>query len=135
MILCKSILIGQLQNNKIKISKTRNDLVKNNALIEWIRTIAVARILMPKSYIRLSAGRKIYHIPIKHLLLWLVQTLYFLVTNAERLIIQDTPSGTIYTFRFKTRNITTCGKTLVINAIINEARARNVHPIITGAII
>ena len=27
-------------------------------VIEWIRTIAVARILMPKSYIRLSAGRE-----------------------------------------------------------------------------
>jgi biotin synthase len=25
---------------------------------EWIRTIAVARILMPNSYIRLSAGRE-----------------------------------------------------------------------------
>ena len=25
---------------------------------EWIRTIAVARIIMPKSYIRLSAGRE-----------------------------------------------------------------------------
>lgn len=27
-------------------------------VIEWIRTIAVARIIMPKSYIRLSAGRE-----------------------------------------------------------------------------
>ncbi len=27
-------------------------------VIEWIRTIATARILMPKSYIRLSAGRE-----------------------------------------------------------------------------
>jgi len=27
-------------------------------VIEWIRTIAVARLLMPKSYIRLSAGRE-----------------------------------------------------------------------------
>lgn len=27
-------------------------------IIEWIRTIAVARIIMPKSYIRLSAGRE-----------------------------------------------------------------------------
>ncbi len=28
------------------------------SVIEWVRTIAVARILMPKSYIRLSAGRE-----------------------------------------------------------------------------
>ena len=27
-------------------------------MTEWIRTIAVARIIMPKSYIRLSAGRE-----------------------------------------------------------------------------
>ncbi len=27
-------------------------------VVEWIRTIAVARILMPKSYVRLSAGRE-----------------------------------------------------------------------------
>lgn len=27
-------------------------------VIDWIRTIAVARIIMPKSYIRLSAGRE-----------------------------------------------------------------------------
>ena len=27
-------------------------------VIEWIRTIAVARIIMPHSYIRLSAGRE-----------------------------------------------------------------------------
>ncbi|MCA4279029.1 hypothetical protein LDY03_18960, partial [Acinetobacter baumannii] len=26
--------------------------------MEWIRTIAVARIIMPHSYIRLSAGRE-----------------------------------------------------------------------------
>jgi biotin synthase len=28
------------------------------SVIEWVRTIAVARILMPKSYVRLSAGRE-----------------------------------------------------------------------------
>ena len=27
-------------------------------MIEWVRTIATARILMPRSYIRLSAGRE-----------------------------------------------------------------------------
>jgi biotin synthase len=28
------------------------------SVIEWVRTIAVARILMPKGYVRLSAGRE-----------------------------------------------------------------------------
>lgn len=49
-------------------------------VIDWIRTIAVARIIMPKSYIRLSAGR-ISLTLIRHWHLWLELTHYFQVIN------------------------------------------------------
>ena len=45
-------------NNLIKVSGTPLDNVEAIDDFEFIRTIAVARITMPKSYVRLSAGRE-----------------------------------------------------------------------------
>lgn len=45
-------------NMLVPIEGTPMAEVEKLDVIEWIRTIAVARILMPKSYIRLSAGRE-----------------------------------------------------------------------------
>lgn len=45
-------------NMLVPIEGTPMADVEKLDVIEWIRTIAVARILMPKSYIRLSAGRE-----------------------------------------------------------------------------
>ena len=44
-------------NMLVPIEGTPMADVEKLDVIEWIRTIAVARLLMPKSYIRLSAGR------------------------------------------------------------------------------
>jgi len=45
-------------NMLVPIEGTSMADVEKLDMIEWIRTIAVARLLMPKSYIRLSAGRE-----------------------------------------------------------------------------
>ena len=45
-------------NMLVPIEGTPLAEVEKLDVIEWIRTIAVARIIMPKSYIRLSAGRE-----------------------------------------------------------------------------
>jgi len=45
-------------NNLIKVSGTPLDDVEPIDDFEFIRTIAVARITMPESYVRLSAGRE-----------------------------------------------------------------------------
>ena len=45
-------------NMLVPIEGTPLENVEKLDVIEWIRTIAVARIIMPKSYIRLSAGRE-----------------------------------------------------------------------------
>ena len=45
-------------NMLVPIEGTPMADVEKLVVIEWIRTIAVARLLMPKSYIRLSAGRE-----------------------------------------------------------------------------
>ena len=45
-------------NMLVPIAGTPLEHVKKLDVIEWVRTIAVARIIMPKSYIRLSAGRE-----------------------------------------------------------------------------
>ena len=45
-------------NMLVPIEGTPMADVEKLDIIEWIRTIAVARLLMPKSYIRLSAGRE-----------------------------------------------------------------------------
>lgn len=45
-------------NMLVPIEGTPMADVEELDVIEWIRTIAVARLLMPKSYIRLSAGRE-----------------------------------------------------------------------------
>ncbi|MFC3120733.1 biotin synthase BioB [Agaribacter flavus] len=45
-------------NMLVKVEGTPLDKVKDLEPFEFIRTIAVARILMPKSYVRLSAGRE-----------------------------------------------------------------------------
>ncbi|MEQ8195212.1 MAG: biotin synthase BioB, partial [Rhodospirillales bacterium] len=45
-------------NMLVAISGTPLDHVKPLEALDWVRTIAVARILMPKSYVRLSAGRE-----------------------------------------------------------------------------
>ena len=45
-------------NMLVPIEGTPTADVEKLDVIEWIRTIAVARLLMPKSYIRLSAGRE-----------------------------------------------------------------------------
>lgn len=45
-------------NMLVPIEGTPMADVEKLDMIEWIRTIAVARLLMPKSYIRLSAGRE-----------------------------------------------------------------------------
>ncbi|MCH7393975.1 biotin synthase BioB [Acinetobacter dispersus] len=45
-------------NMLVPIEGTPLAQVEKLDVIEWIRTIAVARLLMPKSYIRLSAGRE-----------------------------------------------------------------------------
>ncbi|RDC51514.1 biotin synthase BioB [Acinetobacter sp. RIT592] len=45
-------------NMLVPIEGTPMADVEKLDVIEWIRTIAVARLLMPKSYIRLSAGRE-----------------------------------------------------------------------------
>ncbi|WP_273778967.1 biotin synthase BioB [Acinetobacter sp. GSS19] len=45
-------------NMLVPIEGTPMQDVEKLDVIEWIRTIAVARIIMPKSYIRLSAGRE-----------------------------------------------------------------------------
>lgn len=45
-------------NMLVPIEGTPMADVQKLDVIEWIRTIAVARLLMPKSYIRLSAGRE-----------------------------------------------------------------------------
>ena len=44
-------------NTLVKIAGTPLENAESVTAIEWIRTIAVARILMPKSFVRLSAGR------------------------------------------------------------------------------
>ncbi len=44
-------------NMLVVIPGTPLDHVKPLEPLDWVRTIAVARILMPKSYVRLSAGR------------------------------------------------------------------------------
>lgn len=45
-------------NMLVPIEGTPLEDVEKLDIIEWIRTIAVARIIMPQSYIRLSAGRE-----------------------------------------------------------------------------
>ncbi|MHA3097825.1 biotin synthase BioB [Acinetobacter brisouii] len=45
-------------NMLVPIEGTPLEEVEKLEVTEWIRTIAVARIIMPKSYIRLSAGRE-----------------------------------------------------------------------------
>ena len=45
-------------NMLVPIEGTPMADVEKLDVVEWIRTIAVARLLMPKSYIRLSAGRE-----------------------------------------------------------------------------
>jgi len=45
-------------NNLVKVKGTPLDSVEDIDPFEFVRTIAVARILMPKSYVRLSAGRQ-----------------------------------------------------------------------------
>lgn len=45
-------------NMLVKVKGTPLDNVENLEPFEFIKTIAVARILMPKSYVRLSAGRE-----------------------------------------------------------------------------
>ncbi|TXH53518.1 MAG: biotin synthase BioB [Bacteroidia bacterium] len=45
-------------NMLVPITGTPLENVEKLDVIEWIRTIATARILMPQSYIRLSAGRE-----------------------------------------------------------------------------
>ncbi|ALH96255.1 biotin synthase BioB [Acinetobacter equi] len=45
-------------NMLVPIEGTPLENIEKLDVIEWIRTIAVARIIMPKSYIRLSAGRE-----------------------------------------------------------------------------
>lgn len=45
-------------NMLVPIEGTPMADVEKLDVIEWIRTIAIARLLMPKSYIRLSAGRE-----------------------------------------------------------------------------
>lgn len=49
----ESVPINQL----VKVSGTPLDNVDNLDPLDFVRTIAVARILMPRSYVRLSAGR------------------------------------------------------------------------------
>ncbi len=44
-------------NNLVQVGGTPLDGVEALSPIEFVRTIAIARILMPKSYVRLSAGR------------------------------------------------------------------------------
>ncbi|MGY8990637.1 MAG: biotin synthase BioB, partial [Rhodospirillales bacterium] len=44
-------------NMLVVIPGTPLEHVKPLEPLDWVRTIAVARILMPKSYVRLSAGR------------------------------------------------------------------------------
>lgn len=44
-------------NTLVKIPGTPLADSKGVSAIEWVRTIAIARILMPKSFVRLSAGR------------------------------------------------------------------------------
>ena len=44
-------------NDLVQIKGTPLDGIDNLDPFEFIRTVAVARILMPKSYVRLSAGR------------------------------------------------------------------------------
>ena len=45
-------------NNLVQVSGTPLDDVESIDEFEFIRTIAVARIIMPSSYVRLSAGRE-----------------------------------------------------------------------------
>ena len=45
-------------NMLVKVSGTHLDHVKDLDQFEFIRTIAIARIMMPKSFVRLSAGRE-----------------------------------------------------------------------------
>jgi biotin synthase len=45
-------------NMLVKVKGTPLDNVEDLEPFEFIRTIAIARILMPKSYVRLSAGRE-----------------------------------------------------------------------------
>jgi biotin synthase len=45
-------------NNLVKIPGTPLAELENIDSFDFVRTIAVARILMPKSYVRLSAGRE-----------------------------------------------------------------------------
>ena len=51
-------LLHELATLAIPIEGTPLADVEKLDVTEWIRTIAVARIIMPKSYIRLSAGRE-----------------------------------------------------------------------------
>ena len=45
-------------NMLVKVEGTPLDKNEDFDVLEFIRTIAVARILMPKSFVRLSAGRE-----------------------------------------------------------------------------
>lgn len=45
-------------NMLVPIAGTPLENAPQVSVVEWVRTIAVARILMPKSYVRLSAGRE-----------------------------------------------------------------------------
>lgn len=45
-------------NMLVPIAGTPLENAPKVSVIDWVRTIAVARILMPKSYVRLSAGRE-----------------------------------------------------------------------------
>ncbi len=48
---------------------------------DFIRTIAVARIMMPTSYVRLSAGREQMNNRLRQCALWLAQTRFSTVVN------------------------------------------------------
>ncbi|BDZ74467.1 biotin synthase [Methylophaga marina] len=68
-------------NLLVQVEGTPLDGVDNLDPIEFVRTIAVARIMMPKSFVRLSAGREHMTDELQAMCFWLALTQFSMVKN------------------------------------------------------
>jgi biotin synthase len=68
-------------NNLVKVGGTPLEGADPLDWTEFVRTIAVARITMPRSYVRLSAGRREMPEAMQALCFWPVPTRFSMVTS------------------------------------------------------
>jgi biotin synthase len=89
-------------NMLVKVAGTPLDQVADLASFDFIRTIAVARIVMPRSYVRLSAGREAMNEPMQALCFMAGANAIF---YGERLLTTDNPAVNVDRDLFATLGI------------------------------